>query len=221
MSDLLIRLRQANPRIPLEAADCAAFDPYGMVLQMGDTEELVNYLQAHTPVPDGSAYTPSDPDMEALHSCRQLCDDYFGQLPTQAGWCNGTNRVLNALEYHAGVEVNVAASDLVLLLARQQEIADGQLDTAKVRGFLVKKGQAVLLYSTTLHFAPCAVESAGFRAAVLLPKGTNTPLDPPGKPGQLLRMKNKWLFAHPQANHLVQSGAYVGLTGDFIKLQLP
>lgn len=63
----------------------------------------------------------------------------------------------------------------MLLLARQEEIAGGKLDTAKVKAFRVPAGTLVEVYATTLHYAPCHVDAAkGFRVLVALPKGTNT-----------------------------------------------
>jgi hypothetical protein len=74
-------------------------------------------------------------------------------------------------------------------------------DPALVECFLLRQGQAVELYGTTLHFAPARVAHDGFRAIVVLPKGTNEPLELPANPRegeeQLLWMRNKWLLCHP------------------------
>ena len=82
-------------------------------------------------------------------------------------------------------------------------------------------GVAVELYATTLHYAPCdAAKQAGFRVAVVLPKGTNTEapqLKPIQKEDKMLRAKNKWLIAHPDASE-AQDGAYIGLLGENIDL---
>ena len=40
----------------------------------------------------------------------------FGEMEIQIGYCNGHNSMLNALEYHKSSEINVAATDAVLLL---------------------------------------------------------------------------------------------------------
>ena len=215
---LLDALRAANPALRLDTADHPDFAAYGQLIDTPELSELIAYLTAATPVPQGSQYVASDPAAEALPVHNVLRRDWFGELDMQIGWCNGTNTALNALEYHASIEIDVAAGDLILLLARRQEIQDGTLGTDRVRGFLLRAGQAALLYDTTLHFAPCAVNANGFRCAILLPRGTNTPLDAP-QSGAALRMKNKWLLAHPLDKHLVDAGAYVGLTGHFLSLR--
>ena len=72
-----------------------------------------------------------------------------------------------------------------------------------------------------LLLAPCHTDAAkGFRVLVALPKGTNT-----GKPeiknnggdDALLWACNKWLLAHPDSAE-AKAGAYVGLTGENIKI---
>ena len=109
----------------------------------------------------------------------------------------------------------------MLLLAKQDEIDGGKLDTAKVKAFRVPAGVLVEVYATTLHYAPCHTDAAkGFRVLVALPKGTNT--DKPqikndGGDDALLWACNKWLLAHPDSAE-AKAGAYVGLTGESIKI---
>jgi len=79
----------------------------------------------------------------------------FGGMPVQLGWCNGHNTKLNCLEYHRDSEVNIGTHDFVLLLAKQDQIVDGVLDTALVKAFRVPAGVPVEVYATTLHYAPC------------------------------------------------------------------
>ncbi len=106
---------------------------------------------------------------------------------------------------------------MILLLGKQTDITpDYHLDTATIRAFLVPAGTAVEVYATTLHYAPCeAKKGAGFRVAVVLPKGTNT--DKPEiaalhAEDPLLRARNKWLIAHADASE-AGDGAFVGLDG--------
>ena len=60
----------------------------------------------------------------------------------------------------------------VLLLARQEEIEDGVLDTEKVKAFRVPAGVLVEVYATTLHYAPCHLTKLGASAMVACPWGT-------------------------------------------------
>ena len=75
---------------------------------------------------------------------------------TKIGYCNGDNHKLNALEYHRSSELDIAQTDLILLLGMQQDIENGDIyDTSKVEAFLVPAGTGVELYATTLRYAPC------------------------------------------------------------------
>ena len=122
--------------------------------------------------------------------------------------------MLNALEYHRSSEINVAATDAILMLGCQQDITDDfTYDTAKVEAFLVPAGTAVEVYATTLHYAPCGVDGAGFKVVVVLPKGTNLELEEKHEGGEdaHLTAKNKWLLGHPEGG--LPEGSPMGLVG--------
>lgn len=198
------------------------FTPYGQLLQGYDTQELIESLNMLTPKPTkGTIYVAGDPDMEKTDAASQIRDRFFGGLPIQVGYCNGSNFKLNCLEYHRTSEVEVAAADIILLVARQQDIQDGKLDTSTVKAFHVPEGTAVELYATTLHYVPCnAPGKDSFRTAVILPRGTNTEkpvFEPACWEDELLAASNKWLLAHPDSMQ-AKRGAYVGLTGENIDL---
>lgn len=197
----------------------ASFAPYGRVVTTVDCSEVLKGMEK-TPLPeDDKIYVASDQALEALPVCKTIRNYFYGGLPIQIGYCNGHNQKLNGLEYHRSSEINMAATDLILLLGRQQDItAEGYYDTSKVEAFLVPKGTVIEVYATTLHFAPCGVDGAGFRCVVVLPKGTNTAIDfDYQKTGEnrMLRAKNKWLLAHPEAGI---EGAYQGLVGENITI---
>lgn len=195
--------------------DCE-FVPYGKGIPNLDTAGLLIALANLERPHDGVVYVPSCPELEATPAFAGLRDGVYGGMPIQIGYCNGTNTKLNCLEYHRDSEINITLDDIILLLAREQDMRDGLLDTAKVEAFRVPAGSAVELYATTLHYAPCdGVKDAGFRVAVVLPKGTNTerPEVLPGIPeDRLLWARNKWLIAHPHSAEAAQ-GAFRGLMG--------
>ncbi len=195
------------------------FSKYGKVIDDQDFSDIVDYLRKNTEVPEGSKYVASDELAELLPIFQSLTMSYGGGLGIQIGWCNGTNRNLAALEYHNSGEVNVSCGNAALLLATMFDMVGDTVETSKVRGFLIEDGQAVLLYPTTLHYAPCAVDDAGFRMGVVLPRGTNTQLEQKDSSQPLLWMKNKWLIAHADTARLVDAGAYIGLLGEYITLE--
>ena len=195
-----------------------AFRRYGKVLEGYNFGPLLKEMK-HTPVPEDVVYVPSAEELEALDVEKELKNRAFGGLPVQIGYCNGHNKKLNALEYHRNSEINVAVTDLVLLIGHQQDIEeDLTYDTSKVEAFLVPAGTGIEVYATTLHYAPCHVNESGFQFVDVLPKGTNKEIDFPmsgdGEDG-LMTARNKWLIAHEDAKI---EGAFNGLKGENITL---
>lgn len=197
----------------------AAFAPYGKVLEGYDTAELVKTLQAVTPVPAGVDYVPSQPELEKLPVAAQFAANAYGGMPIQLGWCNGHNTRLNCLEYHRDSELNIGAGDFILLVAKEDDIVNGKLDTAKVQAFRAPAGAVVEVYATTLHYAPANLGDAGFRVTIVLPKGTNLDLDHPHQGGEdgHLTAKNKWLLGHPEGG--LPEGSPMGLVGENLTVE--
>ena len=195
-----------------------AFRKYGQVLEGYDFTGLIKEMK-HTPVPEDVIYVPSVEELEALDIMKDLQNKGYGGLPVQIGYCNGHNKKLNAVEYHRNSEINVAVTDLVLLIGHQQDIEpDHTYDTSKIEAFLVPAGTGIEVYATTLHYAPCHVNEGGFQCDVELPKGTNTDLTfQTEKTGEdsLMTAKNKWLIAHEDAKI---AGAFNGLKGENITI---
>lgn len=199
------------------------FRPYGKILKGYDTSELVAAMNK-IPLPEcGTDYKPSIDSLEACGVFSQLGENAFGGMPVQLGMCWGKNTKLNALEYHRNSELNIGASDFVVLLAKAEDIVNGKLDSSAVKGFSVPAGVVCELYATTLHYAPCHIdEKNGFRVAVVLPKGTNTNYSPVAKistEDRMLLARNKWVIAHPDSSE-ADSGAYVGIEGKNIDISL-
>ena len=200
----------------------SVFDPefaeFGKVLEGYDTSELVKAMEAVDMPAEGVAYEPWIDSLEACGIMKELGDNAFGGMPIELGMCWGYNKALNCLEYHRNSEINIGATDFVLLLAKQEKIVDGKLNTADVVAFKAPAGAVVEVYATSLHYAPCMVTDDGFRVAVVLPKNTNTDLEKgavKNEEDKMLWARNKWLIAHPDASEAKQ-GAYVGLVGENI-----
>lgn len=203
----------------------AAFKKYGRIVDNVDFSSLVEKM-AETPLPEGVAYEPSVQILEDLPVMQDISVTVYGEMPIQIGYCNGHNTLLNALEYHRDSEINVAATDAVLMLGLLQDVEeDFTYDTAKVEAFLVPAGTAVEVYATTLHYAPCDLDNKGFKVAIILPRGTNYPLKSAhakvvnGKaPNEdaLLTAVNKWLIGHAEGG--LDEGSFLGLKGENLQL---
>jgi hypothetical protein len=216
---MISKLRKRNPTLYVGTADDPSFKKYGRLVTGYDYGPIIEYLEKQTPMPDsGNAYVPDLEDTHSMEIFEGLQNACFGSMPIQIGYCNGHNTQLNALEYHKCSEVDIAATDCMLLLASLSDLEDGKLDSRKIHGYYIFKGQAVELYGPTLHFAPCEVASGGYRTAIVLGKGTNLPIEAKDPREPMQRMTNKWLIAHPDCERFATSGAYLGITGENIRV---
>ena len=194
------------------------FRPYGHVIEGYDTKQLHETMLT-MPVPEeGITYVASVPELEALPIAEKLFCESFGELDPQVGYVCGQGNKLNALEYHRSSEFNYAVTDLILLLGRQQDVEPGTFtyDTSKVEAFHVPAGTMLEVYATTLHYAPCSYQGGKFQFVVVLPRGTNTPLEKPHSgvgEDKLITDKNKWLIAHPESG-LDPAKVHIGLIGE-------
>lgn len=193
-----------------------AFRPYGRVVEGYPVEGILKAL-AQTPCTDAVVY---EPRIEALHqaeNAQAIGEALYGGMPFQFGFCNGVNTKLNCLEFHRDSEFNLGTEDFILLVAKQDDIVDGVLDTAKVVAFKAPKGVLVECYATTLHYAPCSAKlGQGFRVLIALPENTNTDYEGVRRGvntmDKMLWARNKWLLAHPESSEAA-AGAVVALTG--------
>lgn len=198
------------------------FAEYGQVIDGMDdvAAQIINVLK-DAPCPEGVEYVPEYAPMQALSAQQIVSDNLYGGMPVQLGWCNGHNTKLNCLEYHKDSEYNLGVSDFILLVAKQGQIENGVLDTAKVVAFKAPAGVIVECYATTLHYAPCSAKLGdGFRVMVALPKNTNTDMPKIAVRSfedKRLWARNKWLLAHKDTSEAA-AGAYVGLVGENIDI---
>lgn len=181
----------------LKSVTDSEFASYGRVLTGYDLEPLVNEM-AKTPMIENVVYVPGVDFLEELDISREFQENFFGGLPIQVGYCNGYNEELTALEYHRSSEINIAMTDMILLLGKQQDISDDYTYNKElVEAFYVPAMTVVELYATTLHYAPVSYENCNFCCTVILPKGTNLPiehLEIKSKEDEILAAKNKWLI---------------------------
>ena len=199
------------------------FSSYGKVLDGYDTRKLIEEMKKVSLPDKGTDYLASIKSFEQLDIFKDLQERAYGGMPIELGMCWGRNRKLNGLEYHRDSELNISENGQILLLAKREEIVDGKLDTSKVRAFEVPAETVVEIYATTLHYAPCHISENGyFRSAVVLPRGTNENYQPSeriSEEDKMIRARNKWLLVHSDSKE-AQEGAYVGLTGENIDLNL-
>ncbi|MBQ5969877.1 MAG: DUF4867 family protein [Clostridia bacterium] len=215
---MLARLNEVND-VTVRSVFDDDFCTFGKVLDPALFAPLTAYLETQTAIPEaGNVYVASDPSLEALPPFDEIEVVLYGGMPIQIGYCNGRNTTYNGFEYHKGSEINVAATDLMLVLGHTWQIKDNCFHVGDETVFFVPKGTAIELFQTTLHLSPCRVCDAGFKTVVILPRGTNTPLtEKPAAPtgeARLLLQKNKWVLSHPDREPLMKQGAWPGLVGE-------
>lgn len=209
----LEQLRKANPHIAIHTIHDEAFRRYGRVVHM-DTAPFCAGAEK-LPMPEtGSKYVASTPELDDLPEASAFREICCGGLDEQIGLCWGHSNQLNALEWHTCNEFNVSVQELVLLLAKRDDLdEDGRLNAAKVQAFYLAPGEMIEVYADTLHFCPCEVTEGGFRCVVGLQRGTNLPIDESRKVDKLWAA-NKWLLGHEDNTGLIQRGAFPGIYGE-------
>lgn len=191
------------------------FREYGKILEGYDVDELVTVMAGIRMPSSGTSYDPAVPSLEACGIFNDLRDRAYGGMPIQIGMCWGFNTKLNCLEYHRCSEINIGATEFVLLLAKESHIRDGRLDTESVKAFKAPAATPIEIFATSLHYAPCMTSRSGFKVAVVLPKGTNEKM--PSftaicDEDRWMMACNKWLLAHPESTE-AKNGAHAGLVG--------
>lgn len=234
MEELLKRLRDVND-VEIYSVFDEEFKPFGQVHSGYELDELIDYMEENTDIPgDGNTYVPSVEQMELTHVARTIRSVIYGGMPIQIGYCNGRNSTYNGFEYHKCSELNIAVTDMMLVLGLSTDIDNLHYNNDDAKVFFVPKGTMIEMYQTTLHLSPLKVSDEGFKAVVVLTEGTNTPLSPKEKKQrdsiitnlanrneedqdvetELLLARNKWVIAHPDRKPLIEQGAYPGIIGE-------
>ncbi len=214
----LEKLQKKND-VPIQSVKCDAFKSYGRIVEGYDFTETLSFMAEQTVIPaEGNIYIPCVDEMQQFDIFDRIQYTLFGGMPIQIGYCNGRNSTYNGFEYHKGSEINIAATDFMLVLGHIWDMKCNTYNVADAEVFFVEKGTAIEMYQTTLHLAPCKVCEEGFKDIVILPLGTNTPLagvkEHFDEEDEILLLKNKWVIAHPERRQLISQGAFPGLIGE-------
>lgn len=218
MNETLERLNRKND-VPVLSVFDEAFKSFGRVISGYDFSLVQSYMEKETEIPEnGNVYVPSVPGLEELEIKEKLEKSLYGSMPIQIGFCNGRNTTYNGFEYHKCSEINYAATDFMLVLGHVWDIKENTYNVKDASVFFVPGGRTIEIYQTTLHLSPCRTCDEGFRAVVVLARGTNTPLEKrelcADFESRLLLQKNKWVIAHPEREALISQGAFPGVIGE-------
>lgn len=212
VTKMLEKLKELNPEIEFFDVNDSEFKSFGRIINNLDVREITEAAKGITKPDIGSSYSPSAADFKFLKIANDIEIQCFGNLPIQVGYCWGHNNFMNAAEWHASGEINIAVTPLVLILGHIWDMDNLKIDSSKFKAFYLPQGTAVEVYSISLHFCPCEVSENGFGCVVALPQGTNTDLTESNNNPYLFR-KNKWIVAHEDNTALINRGVIPGITG--------
>lgn len=209
---MLNELKNKNPEIEFYGVDSAEFATFGRVVTGMDISEIMSQAQNIEKPESGSSYLPGVDAFEKLSIAGEIKRNIYGEGRVQIGYCWGYNTMFNATEWHTASELNIAITDIVLILGHVWDVKDGKIDSKAFKAFYVPAGTVLEVYATSLHYCPCQVSDEGFGCVVGLPLGTNTPLDGEYEDTLLFR-KNKWIIAHEDNKELIAKGVKGGISG--------
>ena len=225
----MVSLQRLNEVNDVEIIDCRdpRFARYGRILTGYDISMIIDYMERYTPIPrEGNVYIASDYEMEKLPLIEEMKMVVYGSEEIQAGYCNGRNDTYNGFEYHKDIEVNICVTDLMLVLAKTSELRDNTITADRAEVFFFPRGTVIEMYGDTMHLSPLRVSDGGFKAVVILPRGTNSPLTQAevimrnkkisegDTEARLLLQRRKWVVSHPDRKALMEQGAFPGLIGE-------
>ena len=123
---MIEKLKKLNKDLDFFTVFDDAFLEFGKVINDIDTTEIVSVAKQFENPKEGSLYLPSEPSFEKLEIAKYIQNDLFGYMPTQVGYCYGYSNFLNATEWHTSSEINIATTDLVLILGQRKDIIDNR-----------------------------------------------------------------------------------------------
>lgn len=215
---MIEELKRLNPDIHIYSVFDDEFRNYGRIVENIDTKELIRAAKQIEFPKNGVRYLPSVESLEKVEAADVICNEVFGTLPTEIGYCWDYNSLLNATEWHMSSEINIAVTPIVLILGDRRKIRDGKIDSSDFCAFLVPEGACVEIYSTTLHYTPCMTSDKGFGCVVGLPRDTNVALG--FKVNDIFMTgRNKWLIAHVENEAKIKQGAFAGIYGKNLEIR--
>lgn len=214
---ILDRIKKLNNDQEIFSIYDNAFVDYGRTLESEPFSELCDLLEKNTVITENNVYIANEKELFSKRAY-EFALNIFGGIEIQIGYCNGMNQTLNGMEYHKSPEIIVAATDILLFLAKPCNLIDfTSLDSKAAKVFFAPKGSVISLNPSILHLSPSCVHQSGFKSAIILPKGTNLDLkenfECEDKESQILFKTNKWIITHKDRKPLVNQGVKIGITG--------
>ncbi len=181
MEDILKRINDLNPGRNILSVSDDSFKKFGAIHKGFKIDRLLEYLDRNQ-VNDEIVYTADVPEMreEFASQLDPIMKSVYAGMDVQVGVCYGRNNTLNALEYHQGSEVYIHATDMILMLALDEDIKwpEGTYDSSLIKAFYAPKGYVIELRGGCMHYAGVNVfHKEGINLIVSLLNNTNYQID--------------------------------------------
>lgn len=187
-----------------------SFLKYGQHLKDISFHKLCDYVSAKVKIPgDGNEYFASQDFIEQHAAIKEIQNRVYGGMEIQAGTCSGHNTTITAVEFHQGSEVTIAMTDCLLKVGKREDISENVYEESKMETFLLKKGEGVELYGTTLHYSPLKLDETPYSTIICLLKGTNQAI-PEKKESLLVKKKNKFMLVSKEREDKIADGYFPG-----------
>jgi hypothetical protein len=161
------KLKELNPAYDFYTIDDEVFRKYGRKLDYS-SEKLRSYVYHKLPVLGAPLHY--EPDYSQLHRfvfTTDIQNDIFAGQDIQFGIIAGYNESANEFQYHTSGECILAFTDCIFALGSTQLIQSGSVDINLVDCFLMKAGECVQLYDTTMNSFPIHADLNGFEVGVI------------------------------------------------------
>ena len=218
----LEKLREKNPGLTIHTVDETLFSDYARIVTSPVFSSLSDYIDKNTVVTERNVYVADIPELHTAETDAAL-SVFFGGMKVQIGYCNGCNFSMNGVEYHKSPELTIAITDCLMWWTNPKYLVDfNHVDSSASDLFFIPAGCSFLLNPSVLHLAPCRVDSNGYKTVIILPFGTNMPIEDSlkqsfrasGDPeASILHMTNKYMITHKDWEPLVKQNVHIGLTG--------
>ncbi|MGR3742392.1 DUF4867 family protein [Companilactobacillus sp. DQM5] len=220
--DKITRFREANPNKKIHTIDSSDFKKFGEIKTGYDISDISEYFSNSVKIKEKNLYTTSNSEIENFDVVKQLSNDIYPGVETQAGECTGHSKDFSAVEYHQGSETNIFFTDVIMVLAKRSQMTNNNINIQESGEiYFVPKGTVIEFYSDTLHYAPIQVTDEGIKILVMLIKGTNEELPNNFKSSNRIITKiNKFQVVHKSRKDKINNGAVIGVTGELLTFNM-
>lgn len=130
---MLEKLKKLNPDIEIFDVTSEEFTTFGRIIKGMDVTEIITEAKKIEMIGNDSNYKPSVEAFEKLNIAGEIKIKLFGESEIQVGYCWGYNSIFGATEWHTSSEINIAVTDLLIIVGHVWDVKDNTIDTSKFR----------------------------------------------------------------------------------------